>query len=58
MKQYVYNEHISINHLQQRITDVIVINSVTLGALDCVWKELEHSLDVFTATQTTSICTG
>ncbi|GBM16995.1 hypothetical protein AVEN_67192-1 [Araneus ventricosus] len=48
-KQHVYSERINdINHLKQRITDVI--HSVTPGVLTRVWEELDYRLDVCRAT--------
>ncbi|GBN51145.1 hypothetical protein AVEN_267275-1, partial [Araneus ventricosus] len=45
VKQHVYSERINdINHLKQRITDVI--HSVTPGVLTRVWEELDYRLDV------------
>ncbi|GBM07241.1 hypothetical protein AVEN_25495-1 [Araneus ventricosus] len=45
VKQHVYSEHINdINHLKQRITDVI--HSVTPDVLTRVWEELDYRLDV------------
>ncbi|GBL80724.1 hypothetical protein AVEN_225362-1 [Araneus ventricosus] len=45
VKQHVYSEHINdINHLKQRITDVI--HSVTPDVLTRVWEELGYRLDV------------
>ncbi|GBN64556.1 hypothetical protein AVEN_202588-1 [Araneus ventricosus] len=49
VKQHVYSERISdINHLKQRITDVI--NSATPDVLTRVWEELDYRLDVCRAT--------
>ncbi|GBN01122.1 hypothetical protein AVEN_262299-1 [Araneus ventricosus] len=45
VKQHVYSERIDdINHLKQRITDVI--HSVTPDVLIRVWEELDYRLDV------------
>ncbi|GBN17400.1 hypothetical protein AVEN_212158-1, partial [Araneus ventricosus] len=45
VKQHVYSERINdINHLKQRITDVI--HSVTSDVLTRVWEELDYRLDV------------
>ncbi|GBO22716.1 hypothetical protein AVEN_46074-1 [Araneus ventricosus] len=44
VKQHVYSERINdINHLKQRITDVI--HSVTPDVLTRVWEELDYRLD-------------
>lgn len=49
VKQHVYSERINdINHLKQRITDVI--HSVTPDILNRVWEELEYRLDACRAT--------
>ncbi|GBM66040.1 hypothetical protein AVEN_39592-1 [Araneus ventricosus] len=49
VKQHVYSERINdINHLKQRITDVI--HSVTPDVLTRVWEELDYRLDVCRAT--------
>ncbi|GBN45170.1 hypothetical protein AVEN_140995-1, partial [Araneus ventricosus] len=49
VKQHVYSERINdINHLKQRITDVI--HSVTPDVLTCVWEDLDYRLDVCWAT--------
>ncbi|GBN13712.1 hypothetical protein AVEN_126556-1 [Araneus ventricosus] len=49
VKQHVYIELINdINHLKQRITDVI--HSVTPDVLTRVWEELDYRLDVCRAT--------
>lgn len=49
VKQHVYSERINdINHLKQRITDVI--HSVTPDILNRVWEELEYCLDACRAT--------
>ncbi|GBO19945.1 hypothetical protein AVEN_158729-1 [Araneus ventricosus] len=49
VKQHVYSERINdINHLKQRITDVIP--SVTPDVLTRVWEELDYPLDVCRAT--------
>ncbi|GBO06793.1 hypothetical protein AVEN_265090-1 [Araneus ventricosus] len=49
VKQHVYSERINdINHLKQRITDVI--HSVTPHVLTRVWEELDYRLDVCSAT--------
>ncbi|GBN43472.1 hypothetical protein AVEN_160876-1 [Araneus ventricosus] len=49
VKQHVYSERINdINHLQQRITDVI--HSVTPDVLTRVGEELDYRLDVCRAT--------
>ncbi|GBO36066.1 hypothetical protein AVEN_187629-1 [Araneus ventricosus] len=49
VKQHVYSERINdINHLEQRITDVI--HSVTADVLTRVWQELDYRLDVCRAT--------
>ncbi|GBO36763.1 hypothetical protein AVEN_112134-1 [Araneus ventricosus] len=54
VKQHVYNERINgINHLKQRITDVI--HSVTTDVLTRVWEELNHHLDVCRATNVAHI---
>ncbi|GBO07407.1 hypothetical protein AVEN_33835-1 [Araneus ventricosus] len=54
--QHVYIELINdINHLKQRITDVI--HSVTPDVLTRVWEELDYRLDVCRATNgATSNC--
>ncbi|GBL99202.1 hypothetical protein AVEN_140669-1 [Araneus ventricosus] len=45
VKQHVYSERITdINHLKQRITDVI--HSVTPIVLTRMWEELDYRLDV------------
>ncbi|GBN01928.1 hypothetical protein AVEN_113798-1 [Araneus ventricosus] len=45
VKQHVYSERMNdINHLKQRITDVI--HSVTPDVLTRVWEELDYRLDV------------
>ncbi|GBN32737.1 hypothetical protein AVEN_68516-1 [Araneus ventricosus] len=60
VKQHVYSERINcINHLKQRITDVI--HSVTPDFLTRVWEELGYYLDVCRATNGAHIelrCTG
>ncbi|GBM52251.1 hypothetical protein AVEN_39767-1, partial [Araneus ventricosus] len=49
MKQHGHSERINdINHLKQRITDVI--HSVTPDVLTRVWEELDYRLDVCRAT--------
>ncbi|GBM70231.1 hypothetical protein AVEN_147154-1 [Araneus ventricosus] len=49
VKQHVYIERINdINHLKQRITDVI--HSVTPDVLSRVWEELDYRSDVCRAT--------
>ncbi|GBM33935.1 hypothetical protein AVEN_178006-1, partial [Araneus ventricosus] len=49
VKQHVYSERFNdINHLKQRITDVI--HSVTPYVLARVWEELDYRLDVCRAT--------
>ncbi|GBM24218.1 hypothetical protein AVEN_22557-1 [Araneus ventricosus] len=49
VKQHVYSERINdINHLKQRITDVI--HSVTPDVLTRVWEELDYRLHVCWAT--------
>ncbi|GBM11007.1 hypothetical protein AVEN_1340-1 [Araneus ventricosus] len=49
VKQHVYGERINyINHLKQRITDVI--HSVTPDVLTRVWEELDYRLDACRAT--------
>ncbi|GBL90808.1 hypothetical protein AVEN_215545-1 [Araneus ventricosus] len=49
VKQHVYSERINdINHLKQRITDVI--HSVAPDVLTHVWEELDYQLDVCRAT--------
>ncbi|GBO37774.1 hypothetical protein AVEN_151048-1 [Araneus ventricosus] len=49
VKQHVYSERINdINHLKQRITDVI--HSVTPDVLTHVWEVLDYRLDVCRAT--------
>ncbi|GBN75140.1 hypothetical protein AVEN_15164-1 [Araneus ventricosus] len=49
VKQHVYSGRINdINHLKQRITDVI--RSVTPDVLTRVWEELDYRLDVCRAT--------
>ncbi|GBM15849.1 hypothetical protein AVEN_260127-1 [Araneus ventricosus] len=54
VKQHMYSERINdINHLKQRITDVI--HSVTPDVLTCVWEELDYRLDVCKATNGTHI---
>ncbi|GBM02072.1 hypothetical protein AVEN_209758-1 [Araneus ventricosus] len=54
VKQHVFSERINdINHLKQRITDVI--HSVTPHVLTRVWEELEYRLDVCKATYGTHI---
>ncbi|GBN85208.1 hypothetical protein AVEN_114843-1 [Araneus ventricosus] len=45
VKQHVCSERVNdINHLKQRITDVI--HSVTPDVLTRVWEELDYRLDV------------
>ncbi|GBM49949.1 hypothetical protein AVEN_22461-1 [Araneus ventricosus] len=54
VKQHVFSERINdINHLKQRITDVI--HSVTPDVLTRVWEELDYRLDVCRATYGTHI---
>ncbi|GBN16325.1 hypothetical protein AVEN_182483-1, partial [Araneus ventricosus] len=49
VKQHVYSERINdINHLKQRITDVI--HSLTPDVLTRVWEELDYRLDMCRAT--------
>ncbi|GBM42058.1 hypothetical protein AVEN_30410-1 [Araneus ventricosus] len=49
VKHHVYSERINdINHLKQRITDVI--HSVTPDVLTRVWEELDYRLDMCRAT--------
>ncbi|GBN25560.1 hypothetical protein AVEN_230090-1 [Araneus ventricosus] len=49
VKQHVYSAHINdINHLKQRITDII--HSVTPEVLTRVWEELDYRLVVCRAT--------
>ncbi|GBL98324.1 hypothetical protein AVEN_174109-1 [Araneus ventricosus] len=49
VKQHVYSERINdINHLKQRITDVI--HCVTPDVLTRLWEELDYRLDVRRAT--------
>ncbi|GBM31082.1 hypothetical protein AVEN_32465-1 [Araneus ventricosus] len=49
VKQHVNSERINdINHLKQRITDVI--HSVTPDSFTRVWEELDYRLDVCRAT--------
>ncbi|GBL89578.1 hypothetical protein AVEN_177362-1 [Araneus ventricosus] len=56
VKRHVYSERINdINHLKQRITDVI--HSVTPDILTRVWEELDYRLDVFRATNGAHNCT-